>query len=367
MTSSVAKVSLSKRVVLIIVLAAIGTTVLVVQLIYNGIDLPADNSPPVANRPLEPSLADNSPVSADTVSIESANRSSDGAVNKRSLVNAEEEWQQSLHSSNYAEDQLIGYLISKGAEDEALRETYLLQAYGLDSGNLLINYEVMRYCHKNSASSLCDLPYMDMLLEAEKNNGLFDAQRAVVALAKGNTEAAIQLLDESVGKSVFSAHDWRYVELFDNSFQRFGFKRSIVSFSYTVGYNAARVIPNSIWALRENTCNPKIVAAKSELARACNAMWQKLTTETHDRLLKTVALSSHLEFSGKSKQQVSDLTRELMEVEYREDLDRSVELTEESLKLQKSIADDTWFAYLKIYREQGELKAGNWLWEQMLD
>ncbi|WP_185233861.1 hypothetical protein [Teredinibacter franksiae] len=227
-----------------------------------------------------------------------------------------------------------------------------------------------------------------MLLEAEKNNGLFHAQRAVVALAKGNTEAAIQLLDESVGKSVFSAHDWRYVELFDNSFQRFGFKRSIVSFSYTVGYNAARVTPNSIWALRENTCNPKIVATKSELARACNAMWQKLTTETHDRVLKTLALSSHLEFSGKSKQQVSDLTRELMEVEYREDLDRSVELTEdfqiqlrskinwfnfilnpeeEFLRLEKSIADGTWSAYLKIYREQGELKAGNWLWEQMLD
>ena len=120
MTSSMAKVSLSKRVVLIIVLAAIGTAVLVVQLIYNSIDLPADNRPPVDNRPLKPSLADNSPVSADTVSIEGANRSSDGAVNIRSLVNAEEEWQQSLHSSNYAEDQLIGYLITKGAEGEAL-------------------------------------------------------------------------------------------------------------------------------------------------------------------------------------------------------------------------------------------------------
>ena len=77
-----------------------------------------------------------------------------------------------------------------------------------------------------------------------------------------------------------------------------------------------------------------------------------------------------------------------MEVEYREDLDRSVELTEdfqiqlrskinwfnfilnpeeEFLRLEKSIADGTWSAYLKIYREQGELKAGNWLWEQMLD
>jgi len=214
-----------------------------------------------------------------------------------------EAWQKSLADSHYPHDQLIAYYLSRDKEQKAL---YLLQAYGLDPNDVMINLEVLRFCRKQQNPSLCDLPYMALLQKKEAENAFFQMELAAYAFVDGDRQGALKLLSQAAAKTQGDFHDWRYVEMIDQSFQRFGIERELQSVNTAVGYMAAKAWPPYMSDVVRKLCTPETFADDALFRSGCGDAARRLSELTGDQASLAVWNKIRSQAEGLDRKQTNE-------------------------------------------------------------
>lgn len=293
-----------------------------------------------------------------------------------------EAWQQNLEYSNYPEDQFLAYLF---ARDREKRERLLLQAYGLNPNDVLINYEIMRFCEKHEVPSLCQLPWREFLEQHEADNPYFHVEQAANAYKKGKIEDALAQMEKGREATRADFYEWRYMEMLGDSFARYGVRRTLQSFIRHYGYASAISWPDYIPEMAQNICTQKNMQGSKSFARACQAAWSNIANQEHNPILRGIANTRLMQSHGLSEEEARQAWANQYNASYAPLFDYMNSLHDELLahfgndeyseedrlqefdELQVPISRDNWNNYLKQLKHEGHDAALVSLYEALLD
>lgn len=299
------------------------------------------------------------------------------------LINA---WQENLTSSNHPHDQFLAFLFAKDRES---RELFLLQAYGLDPNDLLINKAVMRFCRKHADSPLCELPYLALLEKEEADNLQFHLELAVYAFEDGNIEEAMKRLERGTTTEKSDLYGWRQTEIIDASLNRFGVARGFRSYGAVMGMVHAIAWPGYLRQVHQNLCSYEAMQNSQQTSNTCKKIYHNILQKETDITTIAVATTGYYVASGLTTEDARNRWRTKSKETYLPITDRVMSAygqlvlqTANTLGIDPNnpeinpsdfehveipISDVIWSEFIERNKSQGHDQASVWLLERLME
>lgn len=294
-------------------------------------------------------------------------------------------WKENLQHSQYPEDQFLAYLF---AETKEQRELFLLQAYGLNPNDVLLNMEAMRFCREHKDSAMCDLPYMEFLQRKESDNAWLYIELANLAHKDGDINKALALLRQAASATRSETNEWRELELIKNSILHSELKLGVNSVFQTLAelqeQNKLQHISNGLPV--HEICNPKKVAISDEWSSVCAAAWEnihKLEKNETARIFAATsfALASNMprekidqiyqKYTEENAVQITKTMNAISELEaalssiFGVESDKLQDYFESATHIEILLSENSVNTYLRILKTEGEGKATEYLFKHI--